>query len=393
MTGETASLRVWLSKVLSDPAIKYAWGIYLAMRVAISLLAALILWLLNPPTTPDPLLRPYQGVEPIIGGWAELVFGIWQRFDTLWYLKIATQGYSPALGDIHFPPLYPVLIRAVGTLLLGNYLLAALLISNVAYFLGLLYFFRLVAQEFDTDVAKRSILYLAIFPTAFFFLAGYAESLFLLFAVASFHQMRRGSWLWAGFWGFLATLTRLQGLVLIFPLLYEYLKRRSLRRLGRDGLALTLIPTSLAIYLGLRVLVGGTPFLPTAEPTLYAHLAPPWENVLYSLHTLVSGRFHQADLFNFLSLCLFATIIILSWRALPLSYNIYMVAGLVLLTLRVVETQPLNSLSRYVLGLFPAFIFLGIAGRRPMVNRLIVYPSLALLIYLCGQFAIWGWVA
>ncbi|MFQ6000467.1 MAG: hypothetical protein ACE5LG_02225, partial [Anaerolineae bacterium] len=123
--------------------------------MAISLLAALILWLLNPPTTPDPVFRPYQGVEPIIGGWAELAFGVWQRFDTLWYLKIATHGYSPALGDIHFPPLYPVLIRAVGTFLLGNYLLAALLISNAAYFLGLLYFFRLVDQEFDTDTAKR----------------------------------------------------------------------------------------------------------------------------------------------------------------------------------------------------------------------------------------------
>jgi hypothetical protein len=332
-------------------------------------------------------------VAPILGGWAELVLGVWQRFDTLWYVKIATQGYSPELADIHFPPLYPILIRAVGTLLLDNYLLAALLISNLAYFLGLLYFFRLAAQEFDADVAKRSTLYLAIFPTAFFFLAAYAESLFLLFAVAFFHQMRKGSWLWAGFWGFLATLTRLQGVVLIFPLLYEYFNRERLRRLGRDGLALALIPTSLAIYLGLRALVGGTPFFPTTEPTLYAHLTPPWQNVLYSLQTLLSGRFHQADLFNFLSLCLFVTVIILSRRVLPLSYNIYMVAGLVLLTLRVVETQPLNSLSRYVLGLFPAFIFLGIAGRSPIVNRLIVYPSIALLIYLCGQFAIWGWVA
>jgi hypothetical protein len=53
----------------------------------------------------------------------------------------------------------------------------------------------------------------------------------------------------------------------------------------------------------------------------------------------------------------------------------------------------LNSMSRYVLTLFPIFMYLGILGKDRRVHRCIFYPSVALLLYLCGQFAMWGWVA
>ncbi|MCJ7621462.1 MAG: hypothetical protein MUP64_14720, partial [Anaerolineae bacterium] len=145
------------------------------MRVVISLWAALVLAVTQAPTSPDDVLRPYQSVKPISGGVAELLLGAWQRFDTLWYLRIAAQGYAPHDGSTVYFPLYPMLIRLLGTLFAGNYLLAALVISNLA-FVGVLFcLYRLTERQFGGMGARRSTLYLAIFPTAFFFLAAYTE--------------------------------------------------------------------------------------------------------------------------------------------------------------------------------------------------------------------------
>ena len=46
----------------------------------------------------------------------------WERWDTVWYLKIAEHGYTD-YGSTAFLPLYPLLIRVVGTLLGGHVLL------------------------------------------------------------------------------------------------------------------------------------------------------------------------------------------------------------------------------------------------------------------------------
>lgn len=379
----------------ADPAFRYAITLFVAMRIVISLWAAIVLVATHPPTAPDDVLRPYQGIEQISGGPAELFLGVWQRFDTLWYLRIALHGYSPAVSDIHFPPLYPLLIKVLGTILLGNYLLAAIIISNIACILGLTYLYKLTAELFNVKTARRTVLYLSIFPTAFFLFAPYSESLLVLLAVATFYYMARERWMIAGFLGFLAVLTRLQGLALFIPLCYEYLRHNNYRlRWSWDGLTgLLLIPFGAIFYLFLRYLVGGSPVIPTSEPQLFARLAPPWENLIYSARTLASGSFHQADLFNFAFTVLFLALLVLSWRRFSLSYHMYTIGTLVLATIRLVETQPLNSMSRYVLPLFPIFIYLGLLGTNSRVHRFIFYPSVTLLLYLSGQFAMWGWVA
>lgn len=388
MAGESRSLRGWLQKI--DPAIRWAWAIYLTMRVAISLLAALILWLLNPPTTPDPVLRPYQGVAPIIGGWAELTLGVWQRFDTLWYLKIATRGYSPEDGSTVYFPLYPLLIRVGGKILLGNYLLAALIISNLAYIGLLFYLYRLTTSLLEEETARRTVIYLAIFPTAFFFLAGYTESLFLLFTLAAFWYAHQRRWWLAGILGFLASLTRMQGVILILPLLYFYFKEE--RRVRPALLALFLIPLGTAAFLLYQNYLGASLF-DVYQSRLHAQFVLPWDNIIATVLKILSPEGTFINVINLIMTFVFLAMTIISFRALPLAYSLYMALTMFVLLWRRTTVQPLVSMSRYVLTLFPAFIIWGRWGRNPWVNRLIVYPSLALLIYLCGQFVIWGWVA
>ncbi len=58
----------------------------------------------------------------------------------------------------HSSPLYPLLIRIVGALI-GNSLIAALAISNVASFFALLYLYKLIEHEYNRQVAHRAIFY------------------------------------------------------------------------------------------------------------------------------------------------------------------------------------------------------------------------------------------
>jgi Gpi18-like mannosyltransferase len=396
ITRNGGYLRAWARKAISDPALRYAILVFVVTRVVISLWMALVLTVTRVPTTPDEILRPYQGIEPISGGLAEPLLGVWQRFDTLWYVKIAAQGYSPENESAVYFPLYPLLIRPLGQIFMGDYLLAALFISNLAYIGVLFYLYKLTEMEFNRPAARRSVAYLAIFPTAFFFLAAYTESLFLFLTLAAFYYAKEKRWWLAGALGFLSSLTRLQGIVLIIPLLYMYLRDRAFRlsRLRPDILALIVIPGGAALFLACQHLsIGSTPLLATYQTQLHALFVLPWDNIIATYQKVLSPEGTFINVLNLTVTCLFLAMTALSFRKLPLDYGIYMVVTIFVLLLRRTTLQPLVSMSRYVLVLFPAFMMWGHWGRNPRFQRLVVYPSVALLLYLSGQFAMWGWVA
>ena len=143
---------------------------------------------------PHPVLRPYLGVAPVTNPWLEP----WQRWDTLHFQAIAERGYGAYDSSLFSPFLYPLLIRLVADTIGGDTLLAGLIVSNLAYLVALIYLYRLATMETGQEIARRSILYLALFPTAFFLLAAYTESLFLLTTVAALYYARQKRWLAAG---------------------------------------------------------------------------------------------------------------------------------------------------------------------------------------------------
>jgi len=392
----SSPIRERLRRLGSNPAFRFALSVFVVMRVVISLWAALVLAVTKAPTSPDEVLRPYQGVEPITGGPAELLLGVWQRFDTLWYARIAAHGYAPHEGSTVYFPLYPMLIRLLGTLFAGNYLVAALVVSNLAFIGVLCCLYKLTERLFGGADARRSTLYLAIFPTAFFFLAAYTESLFLLLTLAAFLSAHERRWWLAGALGFLASLTRLQGVVLLIPLLYMYLRDRSWHpsRLGPDMLGPIIIPLGAVLFVAYQYLVvASAPLINTYQTQLYAQFVWPWDNIIGALNLILSPEGTFVDVLNLCMAGVFLTMTVLSFRGLPREYGIYMAVTLCALMLRRTTLQPMVSMSRYVLVLFPAFMLWGRWGRNRRVQRLIVYPSVALLLYLCGQFAMWGWVA
>src|SRR5512146_2467852 len=123
------------------------------------------------PTT----LEAFHGIEPLPQDGLWLLIAPWQRFDTVWYLRIAQWGYSGSDASGAYFPLLPILMRALGTLLGTNYLLAGLLINTVAVFCGFVLLYRLVVELADQKTAERALLLWVTFPTAFYLFSGYAE--------------------------------------------------------------------------------------------------------------------------------------------------------------------------------------------------------------------------
>ena len=83
-------------------------------------------------------------------------------------------------------------------------------------------------MDFGEDLISRTITYLLIFPTTFFFSGVYGESSFLALTVAAYYYTRTNRWLLAFILAALATLTRSQGMILALPLLIEYLHERNI---------------------------------------------------------------------------------------------------------------------------------------------------------------------
>ena len=419
--------------------LRWALVIFVTMRLSLSLAAAIALY-----QFPLYHVTYYHGIQPVPPGIANYLLGVWQRFDSIWYVKIAMQGYAQGDGTTVFFPLYPMLTRIVGKVLWGNYLLAGIVVSNTAYFLALVYLHRLTQLEFDPQVAARTIIYLSVFPTAFFFLAVYTESLFLLFAVVAFYYARKGNWLAASVAGFLAALTKQLGLLLLLPLLYEYLAQNSkfqlpiegrrspdrahftsvgdpstalrqgsgqaLRRskVRRDILLLALIPLGTLAFLVYRYFCIGELFLVETYMARWAVNASwPWGNIANSLAAIFNtGKFPPLNpedtfprrvfynSFDLACVGLFVFLTIACFRRLRLGYGLYMVSVLfVTLMQNFRPPYPIVAMPRYVLVLFPGFMVLGAMVKSKALHWVIIYSSTLLLGLFTAMFATWRVVA
>jgi hypothetical protein len=330
----------------------------------------------------------YLGVKAYPISW----LAIWQRYDANWYLSIAEFGYGKVPGTFHFPPLFPLLIR-FASLLTGNTFIAGLLISHLAVLFTIKLLYDLFHEWMPAPLAKRAIVYFLVFPTSFFLFSVYSESIFLVFVLMYMQSMKKKSWVWAGFWAFCAILTRLQAVALIPALLYLIYQDKPFLKKPSHWVSLTFPAIAGFIYLLMRQQGGEGNVVPTVESVWHANLIPPWETYGYALRVIASGQATFIDFLNWFIATLFIFMLVIGWRKLPIQYSLYTAGSLFIILTRIVETQPLISMTRYALTLFPMFILLGLIGEKPILNRLILYPMVLLNIFLCARFWMWGWVA
>lgn len=382
----------------------------------------------------------WRGFDPMglttpSGYFGNLVAAPFARWDSVWYLTIAKIGYGHQAARSAFFPLYPLMMRGLGVLT-GSDLVAGVLISLIAFGVALVLVYRLVALELGAELARLVVLLIAFCPMAYFFSAVYSESLFLALSVGCLWQARNGRWAWAGCLGALGAAERASGIALVVPLILLYLYGPRLDRMpthaspGRSRLRrllpryrptpalawVLLVPAGLGVYILGLALSSGNGLAPFgAEHAWFRHFAGPfggvWDGAVAAwdgLRQLVHGPppplyFAQAGgnalsvagenlmLFGFLVLGVVA--LVGTFRRLPLAYGGYCLTALALPLSYPVRPQPLNSVPRYELVLFPLFMW----GAWWLRRRQLANPALAALAILLGlftaEFATWRFVA
>ncbi len=310
------------------------------------------------------------------------------RWDSDWYLFVAKAGYliQPAapVSDIVFFPAYPGVMRALSLIFGGNLVLAGWLASVIFLFLATWYLARLV-REFHPDVdPSLTVMFLLMFPTAFFLNAVYAESLFLFLSVAAIYHGRKGEYAIAALLGFFAALTRITGVLLLFPLAYEcYLRYRAEGRFKKISLSLLAIPAGTFSFFLYHYLRFGSFLLFFRTEAAWGRAG--WlrnDDLVFGSHAaMISSSF---DIFFTLVGILLAYLI---WRRVRASYGMYCA----LTILVAVASGSLWSMGRYLLVLFPIFILFA-SIKNEYARNAIVFSSILLLALFTQLFAAWYWV-
>jgi len=341
---------------------------------------------LNPSSYDIEEIFPYKGVLPA----QNILLGLWQRFDANWYLKIAERGYDGADSSTVYFPIYPFFIHVLSYLIPTVF--AATVISNLALLGSLVLMYRLFLRFADESSVRRSLVYLLIFPSAFFLTAVYTESLFLFFTLFFFDFASRRNWIWAAIWGTFAALTRLQGVLLFIPLAYMFwrdYRGYPLRTVFSRAMPLLLIPLASLCF----ELYSNFTLLNIYGDTWRARFVFPGETIWVAISLIFSGGGSSVDVLNLLTTLGVIVSIFFIWKKLPFEYTLYSMLMVIAPIVRLTDAQPLVSMMRYTLLIFPLFLLLGLWGKNHWVNRAIMYVSFLLQLFLSAQFVLWGWVA
>jgi len=339
---------------------------------------------------------------------------LWARWDSQWYDWIVKEGYWLRPGqrsNVAFFPMYPLLIRTIMPVVGNSAVLAGVLISNVAFFSSLIFLYRLTILEFkDHLVARRTVIYLAIFPTAFFFSMMYSESLFLLFTVAAFYFARKHLWAWAALMGLLASATRVIGVLTWGFVMWEWLRihgwtietihHRStwrnlwigLRSDWHQVLIIAVIPLGLFSYMAFLQMNFKDPLAFLTVQSAWGRVnVGPLAVVADDLKDILTEGVSQgtiARLLNLTTMVAFSGASVIVWRKLGAGYAIY-----ALLAILIPTTSASQSLIRYAIVCFPVFMIAGQYGRHANLDRIWLILSGMLLGILTIIFVNWVFVA
>jgi hypothetical protein len=433
----------WWSRLCADPArmaaVRDTWRALWVSRLLVLLagsgaVATLGFGPLRGAFDPPGLTRGFGRLGDLLAAPAA-------RWDSAWYLTIAHYGYRPELGaytsarDAFFP-LYPLGLRALSDLGLQA-VLAGVLFSLGAFAGGLYGVHRLSSLEIARsgrpgggEVARLAVLLTALAPMAFYFSAVYSESLYLALSVGLFWCARQGRWAWAGLLGALAAATRSTGLVLLLPALMLYLygpradrapdfarRLRPRYRLRPSVLWLALLPAGLGLYMAYLGLSGGDALAPFHAQGIWGrHFAGPYGGVWDGMRAASQGArqllsaqrthvYYPAatgspfvaaghNLMGLAFLLAALPLFVLALRVLPLAYGVYALAALALPLSYPVPSQPLMSLPRFLVVLFPLSMALAVwLAAHPRARAPLLVVSALLMGFFLAQFATWHWVA
>jgi len=300
-------------------------------------------------------------------------------------------------ANVAFFPLYPLLGKLVD-IIVHNDKLALFLISNFSFVAFCLILYRFIKNETNQRIALKTIFYLCLFPLSFVFSATYTESLFLLLVVSCLFLGRKKHWFWAAIFGFLASLTRFNGLVLFFvlPVLYKQTEKVWKKNL----LWLLLIPLGTLLFIFyLQFKVGDGLAFYKVLAAWKILTVPPWILILEMLKFLFLtssySYFFAIAIFDLLTVILFIFLLLFARNRLTSDLFLYSFLMLIMALTKMWNPlffYPAGSVSRYLMEAFPLFLVLAKLGKNPFIHYLYIFLCAILLGPLALSFFTGLWV-
>lgn len=304
----------------------------------------------------------------------------YNHWDSWYYLSISMHGYTD-FKESAFLPLYPFVIRIVHMLTGSSYLAVGVWISLICFVIALFFLGQLVEASFDMTTAVVSMLLYAFFPTSYYFDATYTEALFMALLIGTAYFAHRGQLLTAGVLSALATLTRNTGILLCIVLAAELIRARQpgwkfwvlewWRKTGLSAWSLALAPATFVGYcIWLKYRFGNFLAFVQAEKIWSRTHMEPWNTIAKAFQYDLSSDVHVNTpgyhLFEIMCL-LFALgtlalgLLVVGRSLQKWAWWLYATAVVwVFLSAPALGKNPdyLMSVPRFVLMLFPSFIFL-----------------------------------
>lgn len=275
------------------------------------------------------------------------------NFDGVHYLGIAKVGYAYQFTQAFFP-LYPIIIKLTSLAFFGNLLISALVVSNTLFLVGLVFFFKLIKENFNSKTAYWSIIFLLAFPTSYYFGSVYTEGLFFALITISFYLAQNNKSFLASIFGSFASATRLIGLFLA-PGLY-------LIKNLKNKYFLLLIPLGLILYMVYLKLQFNNPiyFLTSQEifgqarSTTKVILLPQVYYRYFQIIISASGLPLYNAIFELVCTTFALAVLLFNYKKIKKEWLVFSLLSIITPTL----TGTFASMPRYVLLAFPLFIYL-----------------------------------
>jgi len=391
------------------PRLRTALEVFLWSRAAIWI-TTLLAYAVFEAQYAQPLHPPAEAPEPPQDvGWG---VDIWARWDGGWFTHVARDGYTDPKTTTAFFPAYPLLVRALGWVLGGHDVLAGVIVSLLAAAAAFVLLHELARGLAGEEAARRTVLYLAVFPTALFLGAVYSESLYLLLTVGAFLAAVRERFALAGVAAGLAILTRPTGVMLLPALALLAWQARS--RIGAYTRLAVALPIASAWPLWLWATFGHPlEFLGAERNAWHRQLSDAgpfggaWKGIVAGWNGIVqfvAGGNHfpgaddalQAAGINLEALAAAAFVIglgVVAWRRLGAAYGVFVLASIALPLASPAANFPLLSMPRFVLGVFPVFVALGAVIRSARANAIVLTVFATLLGLDLARWVEWQFVA
>lgn len=299
---------------------------------------------------------------------------LFSQWDGEWYIDIAKNGYifkENELSNVAFFPLYPFLLRFFynfdSYVLTGIFINLFFISGSIAALLKLMNL-----EKFTKKESRLAILFLLIFPTSFFLLAIYPESTFLFLSIMCFLMIKKDKPLLAGIFGLLASLTRVQGILLLVPLLLKFYKNKFDKRYLLASLIALL--GIISFFMIEHLSTGNIKAFFIAESFCGRNILSINPQTVFTATS--SGLINTLlDVFFIIYVLLWT---IYSWSKVDSLYTYYSLSSLIL----PISTGSIQSIGRFSLMIFPLFMMITKSQNKLFIELHKFFSFFLLIFYL-----------